>query len=120
MKLIVDIKVKNLERAIKFYNEILGFPINRVEKDWASILVGDAQLHLCLFTGVSYGVEFYVDNIDKKVEELKEKGVVFFYNKNMENFISVDKNCITNFPWGRNAFFKDSEDNQLALVKDFN
>lgn len=120
MKLIVDIKVKNLERAINFYNKILGFSIDKIEKDWASILVGESQLHLCSFTGVSCGVEFYVNSIDNKVKELKEKGVVFFYDKKMKNFISVDKNNITTFPWGRNAFFKDSEGNQLVLVKDFN
>ena len=69
--------------------------------------------------GVSSGLEFYVDDIDSKVEELKKAGVEFFSDKEMPNFVSVDENKITSFPWGRNAFFKDSEGNQLALVKDF-
>lgn len=37
----------------------------------------------------------------------------------MPNFISVDENHITEFPWSRTAFFKDSEGNNLAIVKDF-
>ena len=118
MKVIIDIKVKDLKRAIEFYTKKLGLFCRREEKDWVAILVGDAEIHLYLHGGVNFGVEFYVDDLDKEVKKLKQKGVKFFSDKNMPNFISADENLITKFPWGRNVFFKDSEGNQLALVKD--
>jgi len=119
MKPIIDIKVSDLNRAIKFYKEKLGLSLRTQEKDWAAIQVGDAEIHLYLHSGITFGLEFYVENLDERVKELKEKGVEFFSDSNMPNVISVDESKITTFPWGRNAFFKDSEGNQLALVKDF-
>ena len=119
MKAIIDVKVKELKRAIEFYTKKLGLVCRRIEKDWAAIQVGDAEIHLYLYGGVTSGLEFYVNDLDKKVNELKNKGIKFFSDKNMPNFITVDKNQITEFPWGRTAFFKDSEGNELALVKDF-
>lgn len=119
MKVIIDIKVKNLDRAIEFYTEKLGLTCRRKEKDWAAIIVGDAELHLYLYGGVTKGLEFYVNNLDMEVKKLKEKGIKFFSDKTMPNFLRVDENQITEFPWGRTAFFKDSEGNELAFVKDF-
>ena len=119
MKIIIDVKVKDLKRAIGFYTEKLGLSCRRKEKDWAAIQVGDAEIHLYLHAGITSGLEFYVEDLDLKVRKLKENGVAFFSDKNMANFINADKNKITTFPWGRNAFFKDSEGNTLALVKDF-
>jgi len=119
MKAIIDVKVTNLKRAVSFYTEKLGLSCRHEDKEWAAIKVGDAEIHLYLHAGITSGLEFYVDNLDKEVEKLRKKGVNFFSDKNMTNFISVDENQITKFPWGRNAFFKDSEGNQLALVKDF-
>jgi predicted enzyme related to lactoylglutathione lyase len=119
MKVIIDVKVSNLDRATKFYTEVLGLQCKRKEKDWSAIIVGDAEIHLYLHAGITLGLEFYVENLDKEVIRLKAKGVKFFSDEKMENFQSVDENNITTFPWGRNAFFKDSEGNQLALVKDF-
>lgn len=119
MKVIIDVKVKDLKRAIGFYTKKLGLVCRREEKDWAAIKVGDAEIHLYLHGGINSGLEFYVGDLDKEVRKLKEKGVTFFSGKNMPNFISIDENMITKFPWGRTAFFKDSEGNELAIVKDF-
>lgn len=119
MKAIIDIQVKNLKRAIEFYTKKLGLVCRREEKDWAAILIGDAEIHLYLQGGITAGLEFYVGDLDSEVNKLKEKGVTFFSGKDMPNFISVDENMITTFPWGRTAFFKDSEGNDLAIVKDF-
>ncbi len=119
MKIIIDVKVKDLKRAVEFYTKKMGLSCRRQEKEWAAIQVGDAEVHLYLHAGITSGLEFYVEDLDKEVNKLKENGVVFFSDKNMVNFKSVDRNQITTFPWGRNAFFKDSEGNTLALVKDF-
>ena len=119
MKAIIDVKVKDLKRAIEFYTKKLGLLCRREEKDWAAIKVGDAEVHLYLYGGITSGLEFYVDNLDTEVKKLKEKGIRFFSGERMPNFISADENQITEFPWGRTAFFKDSEGNELAIVKDF-
>ncbi len=118
MKAIIDVKVKDLKRAIEFYTGKLGLVCRHEDKEWAAIKVGDAEIHLYLHAGITAGLEFYVDDLDNEVKKLAKKGVSFFSDKKRANFISVDKNKITTFPWGRNAFFKDSEGNQLALVKD--
>src|SRR3989344_2170159 len=115
MKIIIDVRVKDLKRAIEFYTRRLGLSCRIEEKDWAAIKVGDAEIHLYLHGGITSGLEFYVDDLDKEVKKLKEKDIKFFSDKNIPNFISVDKNKITEFPWGRSAFFKDSEGNELAL-----
>ncbi|MFH1801887.1 MAG: VOC family protein [archaeon] len=119
MKVIIDVKVKDLKRAIGFYTQKLGLFCRRQEKDWAAISVGDAEIHLYLYGGITSGLEFYVDDLDEEVRKLKEKGVKFFSGEAMPNFVRLDENRITEFPWGRNAFFRDSEGNELALVKDF-
>ena len=118
MKLIIDIKVSDLERAINFYTNTLGLECRIQEKDWAGITVGDAEIHLYPDGGVTGSVEFYVDDVDVKVSELKEKGVEFVSGTDKPDAISVDENNITTFPWGRIAYFRDSEENELALVKD--
>lgn len=119
MKVIINIKVKNLKRAVEFYTEKLGLLCRHYEKEWAAIQVGGAEIHLYLKGGITSGLEFYVEDLEKEVRRPKEKGVEFFSDETMPDFISVDENQITEFPWGRTAFFKDSEGNQLALVKDF-
>jgi predicted enzyme related to lactoylglutathione lyase len=119
MNVIVDVSVKNLQRAIEFYTKKLELDCRRDEGDWAAIVVGDAEIHLYLHGGITSGLEFYVEDLDKEVKKLKEKGVEFFSDENMPNFVSVDESQITEFPWGRAAFFKDSEGNELALVRDF-
>jgi predicted enzyme related to lactoylglutathione lyase len=119
MRMVIDIKVKDLKRAIKFYTEVLGLSCRLKEKDWAAIKVGDAEIHLYLYGGVNYGLEFYVDNLDKEVEKLKRKGVKLLSSSDMPNFIREDTNNIAEFPWGRHALFKDSEGNDLVLINDF-
>src|SRR4051812_17520726 len=109
MKLVVDVKIVDLKRAVAFYTDVLGLVCRRLEKDWAAISVGDAEIHLYIHGGVAGDVEFYVDDIDAEVEKLKGRGVQFMSGIDKPNAIEVDKNLITTFPWGRLAFFKDSE-----------
>lgn len=118
-KLVIDVRVHDLDRAVLFYKDTLGLNCSRIEKEWAAIKISGAELHLYLNGGVSRGVEFYVDNIDDAVTDLKTKGVKFFSDENQADLIKIDANGIAQFPWGRNASFYDSEGNRLALIDDF-
>ncbi len=118
MKLAVDIKVIDLNRAIHFYTKVLELDCRVHENEWAAIKVGDAEIHLYVEGGVTGDVEFYVNDIDSEVRKLKDNGVQFISGESKPNAIHVDENLITTFPWGRTAFFKDSEGNELAIVRD--
>jgi|SRR3989338_301852 len=118
MKLIIDVKVIDLNRAIIFYNGVLGLPCRIQEQNWAAISVGDAEIHLYINGGTTGHVELYVDDIDAEVKKLNQRGVVFLSGKDKPEAISVDENNVTTFPWGRIAFFKDSEGNELAIARD--
>ncbi len=117
-KLIIDIQAHNLDRAIKFYRDILGLSIIQKEKDWASFEVQGAEIHLYLYGGTEYGVEFRVSNIEKEIEKLKAKNVQFEIDRNLPNLLQVVSSEVMKFPWGKMALFKDSEGNQLAIVED--
>jgi len=119
MKLIIDIKVSDLERAVSFYTNVLGLVLRVQEKEWAAISVGDAEIHLYLNGGVTGSVEFYVADLDSVVEKLKENSVEIIPGDSKPGAIEVDGGGVTKFPWGRTAFFKDSEGNELAFVRDF-
>lgn len=119
MKLIVDVKVGDLDRAVKFYTEVLGLTCRIQADEWAGITVGDAEIHLYKDGGVTDSVEFYVDDIDQKVTALMERGVAIVPGMDKPSAVKVDEKNITEFPWGRIAYFTDSEGNELAFVQDF-
>ncbi len=119
MKLIIDVHVSDLQRAVTFYTEALGLPCRVYETDWAAITVGDAEIHLYVDGGVTHSVEFYVDHIESRVRALAEQGVQFILGVDRPKAIRVDEQSITEFPWGKIAYFYDSEGNELALVEDF-
>lgn len=118
MKLIVDVKVSDLTRAVEFYTSTLGLACRVHADEWAGIVVGDAEIHLYTDGGVTGSVEFYVDDIEKRVTEITAKGVEFISGMDKPSAEKFE-NGITYFPWGRLAYFKDSEGNELALVQDF-
>jgi catechol 2,3-dioxygenase-like lactoylglutathione lyase family enzyme len=103
MKLIIDIKVTNLERATHFYENILGFKCRVKKENWSAILVGDSEIHLYTDGGTTGHVEFYVEDIDGEVKRLSKNGIEFISGINKPNAIEVDLLKITKFPWGRTA-----------------
>ena len=117
-KLIIDVRVSDLDRAISFYQDILELPFLQKEKDWASFETMGAEIHLYLYGGTEEGIEFRVSDIEKEVEKLKIKGIQFEIGRNIPNFLRVVSDGIMEFPWGKAAYFKDSEGNQIALVED--
>ena len=107
-KLIIDVKVDDLNRAVDFYSNVLGLQLIHKANDWASFEVSGAEIHLYLHGGIKQGLEFRVSNIEREVEILKAKGVKFFIDKNQKGFTKIT-NEIMEFSWGKDAFFKDSE-----------
>ncbi len=118
MKLIIDIKVSDLERAVIFYTDVLGLVCRIQDKEWAAITIGDAEIHLYLGGGTTGHVEFYIDDIEACALNLKKSGISIIPGTTKAHAVSVDDNGITTFPWGRAIFFHDSEGNELAFVKD--
>lgn len=118
MKLVVDVKVSDLRRAVGFYTKTLGLTCRVETKEWAGITVGSAEIHLYTDGGDTEGVEFYVDDIEAEVRRLAARGVVVTPGIGKPGFLRIDVNGISEFPWGRLAYFNDSEGNELALVKD--
>jgi predicted enzyme related to lactoylglutathione lyase len=117
-KLVIDVQVHDLDRAINFYRDILKLSLIHKDADWASFEISGAEIHLYLHGGVEYGLEFRVSNLEEVVEDLKEKGLKFFVDKNQPNFLKLISDEIMEFPWGKTAFLKDSEGNQIALIED--
>ena len=116
-KLIIDIRVHDLNRAVAFYRDVLGSRLICKEADWASFEAAGAEIHLYLHGGTESGLEFRVANLENAVEELKANSAKFFIDTNQINSLKIAGDIIE-FPWGRAAFFKDSEGNQIALVED--
>lgn len=91
----IGIAVKDLDEAVKFYTEILGLTVQGYEEvseqkvKVAFIPIGDTELELLESTepdgpiakyiekkgtGIQH-VAFNVENIEKALEEIKEKGI---------------------------------------------
>ena len=65
-----------------------------------------------------WSLDFYVENIEQEVLKLQKKGIEFVSGMHKQQAQDFVHNSITLFPWGKIAFFKDSEGNELALVQD--
>ncbi len=117
-KLIIDVKVSNLNRAIKFYRDILGLSLINKASDWASFEAFGSEIHLYLYGGIEHSIEFRVSNLFKEVASLKDKGINFFVDKKQPDLLRVVSDEIMEFSWGKMAFFRDSENNRLSLLED--
>jgi predicted enzyme related to lactoylglutathione lyase len=127
-KTIIDVRVKDIERAQKFYGEVLELPFLRSGKDWvafeagspaeASAQAGGLEIHLYLQNGVTSGLEFQVSDIFEAVLKLKQKGIVFEGKPDWPHYIKNVSDEVMEFPWGKMAVFQDSENNELVLVEE--
>lgn len=100
----IGIAVKNLDEAVKFYKDVLGLELVKIEEvpeekvRIAMFRVGESYIELLQGTdpesAVSKFVEkrgegihhisIHVDDVDAKTEELKSKGVTLTYDKPRE------------------------------------
>ena len=113
------IAVKDLDRARKFYEDTLGL---KAEDEWggegATLKSGDTLVNVYRsdFAGTNKAtaLNFDVDDIDKEVRELKEKGVMFEHydlpGLEQRGDLYVAKGMKT-------AWFKDPDGNILSLIE---
>ena len=101
--------VKNLDESLKFYQEIIGLPLNRrypagPGKEIAFLGDGDTEIELICDkskTEISVGEDiswcFTVESADKMIEFLRERGIViqsgrFEPNPHIKFFFILDPN----------------------------
>jgi len=111
----LGIPVRDQDRALKFYTEILGFRLLTDQQfsesqRWIELSIPGADTGISLFTpeghedrvGTFVNTSWEVDNVDKTYAELQGKGVEFAGPPQKQ-------------PWGTFAVMKDSEGNQIVI-----
>ena len=114
------IAVKDLDRARKFYEETLGLTAKTAWGEGVTLESGGTAINLYTseFAGTNKAtaLTFGVDDIDKEVAELKDKGI-FFENYDLPG---LDKRG--DLYVGENGFkatwFKDPDGNILSLMQE--
>ena len=113
------IAVKDLDRARKFYEDKLGL---ETKDEWggegATFKSGDTLINVYRseFAGTNKAtaLNFDVDDIDKEVSELKEKGVMFEHYDLPGLERRGDLHVAEGF---KTAWFKDPDGNILSLIE---
>ncbi|MGE4130388.1 MAG: VOC family protein [Bdellovibrionales bacterium] len=103
--------VQNMDRAVQFYTEKLGFPLKvRFGDNWAEVDAGSISIGLHptedgapVSTDGGATVSFAVEDLEKVVSHLKERG--------------VEVGEIRTPPRGKFAMVKDSEGNYLHMIE---
>jgi len=107
----VNVATQDLQRAVKFYGEILGLERNpRSSDEWPEFETGNLTLLLATAdkTGVPFGpsnnaIALRVSDVDAAHERLKAAGVEFLFEETYDSGV-----C-------KMAFFKDPDGNALIL-----
>ena len=104
----------DLEAAIQFYRDLLGFKILVQNKEWVEFDVGGQRLALRLIDPISSepvsshsgGAMIWLEtrSIEKTITSLEEKKVIF--TKQLEIF-----------SYGKTATFKDPDGNPIGLYE---
>ena len=111
------IAVSDLERAKKFYGETLGLKVKDERADGVRYEAGGGSLVLVYpsqFAGTAQStyMGFDVDDVEKAVGELRERGVVF-EDYDMPGLKTVDG--IAEIEGVKGAWFKDPDGNILSI-----
>jgi catechol 2,3-dioxygenase-like lactoylglutathione lyase family enzyme len=113
------IAVKDLDRARKFYEDTLGLTAKE-EMSGEVLTVKSGQTPITVYrsefagTNKATALTFDVDDIDKEVRELKEKGI-FFEKYDVEGL--TPKGDIYEGEGMKTAWFKDPDGNILSLIE---
>ena len=109
----VILLVTNMEKSIKFYNEILELPIKTKSKDWTEFFNNDTVLALhpapkkkksTLKVGSGTLVGFEVSDLNSTIEKLKQKRVKFFKKPKEE-------------PFGKHAIVQDPDGHLISIAE---
>ncbi len=110
----VILAVKDLDKSIKFYNEIIGLPIRQQRRSWVDLGSNGAllSLHPASLTATHSGtsiengvaIGFIVGDVKSAVEELRSKGVKIYRDV-------VDREA------GKNAIILDPDDYMISLFE---
>ena len=110
----VILAVKDLDKSIQFYNEIIGLPIKDQRRTWVDLGTSGALLSLhpasltaqhigsSIENGISIG--FLVGDLKSALEELEEKGVTIYRD-------IVEKDA------GKNAVILDPDQYMISLFE---
>ena len=111
----IGVPIKDLDRAILFYRDILGLPLLFSTDRMAFFDCNGVRLFLSLpekeeFAHASSIIYFQVENIKRSYENLLEKGVSIIDEPHLVAKIGQTENWM--------AFFKDTEGNTHALMSE--
>jgi len=112
----VSIPVKNQDKSLKFYTEVLRFgivtdaPMGPGTQRWIELKIPGADTKVVLFTpdghedriGSFQGISFAADDVAKTHDELKSRGAEFAQGPTKQD-------------WGTFAILKDIDGNQFVL-----
>lgn len=109
----IAVPIKNVERAIDFYKEVLELPLLFNTENMAFFDCNGQRLLLSLpekdeFANSSSVIYFQVEDIKKSVEKLIEKGVSFIDQPHVVAKMGNTETWMT--------FFKDTEGNTHAFM----
>jgi catechol 2,3-dioxygenase-like lactoylglutathione lyase family enzyme len=114
-RLIATIPVANLDRALAFYTDVLGFEHLSTSDAGALLRAGDGRLLLYHSSAVAPThtlAGFEVERLEPIIESLKARGVVF------EDYDFPNLRTVDHIAWigpERAAWFRDSEGNILSI-----
>ncbi|MEX2193513.1 MAG: VOC family protein [Nitrosarchaeum sp.] len=110
----VILAVKDLDKSIKFYHEVIGLPIKRQRRSWVDLGTSGAllSLHPASLTAQHIGssiengitIGFLVGDVKSAIEELKSKGVKIYRDV-------IDRDA------GKNAVILDPDDYLISLFE---
>ena len=110
----VILAVKDIDKSVKFYNEIIGLPIKNQRRTWVDLGQSGAlvSLHPASLTAPHQGTSvdngimlgFLVGDLNSAIDELKSKGVKI-YREPMERDA------------GKNAIILDPDEYMVSLFE---
>jgi predicted enzyme related to lactoylglutathione lyase len=99
----------DMDRAVEFYKDLLGFKLLFKREDWSEFDVGGQRLALRKVDTVhlsrtSPGVSFIAQPIEQVIDTLSAKGVTFIEELKV-------------YPYGKLVHFQDPDGNVLGLYE---
>jgi predicted enzyme related to lactoylglutathione lyase len=92
----VMLVVSNMNRSIAFYRDVMGLTVKNQSPDWTELEAGGVRIGLHSTTeklhvkpNESYGIGFYVDDIQRTYKDLKARDVHFIRPPKQESFGSL-------------------------------